>query len=179
MRPKAASPERVLVSAVNIVHHVARLKSPNLNDCWATALAVIMGRHSIDGVNHVKSLARSAGVQLRPNGSLDPQSITALAGAVHLYRHDTRNIRLTVPLFARLLARRAVAAFGEFDYPGSVFQTESMQHAVALYRLVGSGIDEGTTISVMDPADGTIHDFKFKRFVDDVADIEFVLSLSR
>jgi hypothetical protein len=162
---------------INIRYPVARLRQPDDdNDCWATAIAVITYRHSIDGINHVKALARANGVPVTTEGKLPPESILGLARSVHLFCHDIRfRGKLSVAFIARLMARGPIAAFGLFKYAGAVYK----EHAVALYQLVGTGTREGTKIYVMDPQDGRSRDFKFSVFDDVVATIDFIFSRCR
>jgi hypothetical protein len=162
------------MAKLNYFHHVAHITQPNPNDCWATAVAIVMGRHSVAGVAHVKNLAMAGGVQINQDGTLPPASALALARVVHLFCHDTRFPRgLTVPFLEKVMLRSAAAAFGFFNYPTL---PAARQHALVLFGLTGDGSPRGTKIHIMDPTGAKTPMIDFEYFDSNIADVEFILS---
>lgn len=160
--------------SIDIRHHVAHLQQANPHDCWATAIAMVMGRHSSAGVDHVKSLTRALGVVPEADGSMSPESVPRVARAVRLACHDFRaGRRLTVGLLERLMTPSAIAVFGGVNYPS---QMSAMNHVLALYQLVGDGRPGHTMVYFIDPYDGrSIHD-DFEAFEGEMVVPDFILA---
>lgn len=158
---------------VNIQHHIAKIFTSRLDDCWAAATAMVMHRHSIAGTDHVKALALAARVPL-DNGTLPDSSVELLARAVRLGFHDFQVRDITLPVLQHLLARGPVVAFGYFNYP---HRPSANKHAVAIYALVGDGTARRTNVYLNDPSAvvNPFHD-DWDHFFNSVADITFVLS---
>ncbi len=160
--------------SIDIRHHIAHIRQANPDDCWATAVAMVMGRHSSAGVDHVKNLARAQGVTLNPNGSLPPEAVPQVARAVHLACHDFRaGRRLTLDLLERLMTPSAIALFGGVNYPS---QLSALNHVLALYQLIGDGRPGHTQVYFVDPFDGRgIHD-DFEAFEGEMVVPDFILA---
>jgi hypothetical protein len=161
------------MAPVNIQHHIAKIYTARLDDCWAAATAMVMHRHSIAGTDHVKALAQAANIPLSA-GTLPDTSVALLAGAVHLGFHDFQSKEITLAVLERLLKRGPVVAFGYFNYPG---RQPANKHAVAIYSLIGDGSARRTRVNLIDPS-ATVNPFHddWEHFMQSVADITYVLS---
>ena len=139
---------------IHIAHSIGSVRQPRLNDCWAAALAMVVGqrggRHL--WVDNVRRIATDAHIQLNRDGSLprgNAANVRRLAGALHLRFHDVMSQSFTISLMETLLRPGPLAVFGDFDYDG-----QQRFHVIAVYRLFGDGTSAGTTISYIDPYAG-------------------------
>ena len=123
---------------MNISHSVNAIRQPNLNDCWATASAMVLRLHGPNAVDEVKR--RASAVRLFPNGSIRPESVHTLARTLHLRFKDlTHPLQpLSTNILTQVLAGSCAAAFGSYNYPGVPTST---QHVLLFYRLHGSDTD--------------------------------------
>ena len=160
------------MSKLNIHHHVTAIKQPTLTECWATAVAMVLGFSPEDGVAKVKAMARSGGVNPAGDGGLDPHMVPMFARAVHLNCHEVLKIPQTPQAFAQLLRHGPAAATGMFYSVRSV----SGLHVVTLYAMKGAGTPGGTEIYFVDPGTGHRGHDNFKKFVERDAAIDYILS---
>jgi hypothetical protein len=159
---------------IEIRHHITHLQQANPDDCWATAIAMVMGRHSSAGVDHVKNLAQSQGIVPNPDGSMPPENVSRVARAVHLACHDFRSgRRMTLDLLQSLMEPSAIAVFGGVNYPS---QRTSLDHVLALYQLVGDGRPRHTMVYFIDPFDGRSFHDNFERFEGEMVVPDFILA---
>ena len=163
---------------IHIRHHIAAIVINNEYDCWAAATAMVMRRHSQAGVDHVKSLAHSAGVVL-DQGTLTENSVQRLAHAVHLKFHALRE-RISLRRMEELLRRGPLVAFGQFGQDTN----QVTKHAVAIHSLIGTGTSRHTKVYLVDPSPSNpVHSYSdtWENFGDDTravgsAAIEYILS---
>ncbi len=131
--------------AVDINHHIPHIFQGDNNYCWATALAMVMGRHSIDGAFHVVDLVTAAGVP--PPGShanLDGRYVRQVIRAVHLRQFPSPS-----PVTAESLASHLRSG------PCALFVKLAGVPPPNLHVLVLSGIrgdgSESTMLTIHDP----------------------------
>lgn len=142
---------RCLGMAYQINHHVPHIRQSNRHDCWAAALAMIMGRHSNAGTEHVKQLCREHGILPNSNGRLPPENVPGACRAVGLHCHDLRGRSFpTVDEMAGLMRLSAIAAFGQVTY-----EEGAEDHVLVFYSLSGDGNQFGTDLRILDPYTGT------------------------
>jgi Papain-like cysteine protease AvrRpt2 len=156
---------------MNINHSIAPIRQPNLNDCWATCSAMVLGLNGLSGVAEVKR--RAHGVSLYPNGSIRPSAVPPLASRLHLHLQNLKSPpqELTVAILTRALSRSAAAAFGEYVYPGA--PTSSM-HVLLFYRLSGS--DTNPMIYFVDPYTGSSFNYLMDEFNEGMGSVDYFLS---
>lgn len=154
------------MSRIRIAHSMGSIRQPSENDCWAAALAMVIGRRGGRPVwvNHVKRDAVAAGVRLNPNGSLpnrNTPNTNRLATALGLRMHNVMSRSFNLALVQTLLRPGPFAILGDFEYSGA-----QRFHVVAVYRLFGDGSADGTTISIVDPFDGRYANHVWSSFYD-------------
>ena len=158
---------------VNIRHHISNITTPNDDDCWAAATAMVMKRHSSAGTDHVKNLARAANIPL-DQGTLPDESVPLLARVVRFAVHDFQTEEVTLAKMTELLGRGPVVAFGFFNFPGD---KPAFKHAVSVLGLEGDASDRGTIITLNDPSsDRNPFSDDWEHFAVHVADITFLYS---
>lgn len=147
--------------AYNIAHHVSTIIQPSATDCWAAALAMIMGRHSNSGTAHVKQVCAEHSVL--PNGArrLEYEDVPRACRALQLRCHDIR--RMAYPTLEQLAAwmrAGAIAVFGDVD-----FEVRREDHVLVFNRLYGDGNEFGTSIGMIDPYNGRVisHSYSVNR----------------
>ena len=155
---------------MNISHSIQPIRQPNLNDCWATAVAMVLRLQGTDVVNDVKR--RAARITLNPNGSIPPQSVRALAGAVQLnfLNLQTPPQPLSTTLLTRVLRNAAAAGFGEYNYPGAPTAT---QHVLLFYRLSGSDADP--MVYFIDPYTGRRYNYLVSEINEALGSVDYFL----
>jgi hypothetical protein len=149
---------------VHIHHHIATIRIDNDSDCWAAATAMVMRRHSAAGTDHVKSLVRSARIPLEADGTIPDSSVQLRA---------IPRAPLTLRDLEGLLQRGPVAAFGFFNIENVPV---ALQHAVAMYSLIGDGTSQRTTLNLIDPKSSMNPcRYSWERFDLQIADITHLL----
>jgi hypothetical protein len=164
------------ISLCHPIHNVP-MRAACLNDCWAHAVAMMLGRGSEAGVEAVRQRAARAGVTFDSTG-VSPSSVSALARAVHLNHVDYTTPARRAPSLrelARLLAHGPVVVLGLFTVPG---QPNPVPHAVTVFGLRGDGSDRGTEVSAVNPADGATFRDDFEHFITGVVRVDYILARS-
>lgn len=135
------------MSAVNISHHVTQIYQLDVTECWACAIAMMTGRHSHEGANHVRDLAMEANLVV--SSVLSSGNVQALARATRLAYHPSPQV--TVGNFSSLLRRGPIVIMGTFNHHGA-----ARLHAVTISGLQGDGTPTGTQIKINDPWRGVL-----------------------
>jgi hypothetical protein len=156
---------------MDINHLVTAIRQPNLNDCWATCAAMVLGLNGLSGVAEVKR--RAHGVPLYPTGAIRRRSVPTLASRLHLSLQNLHSPpqALTVAILTRALSRSAAAAFGEYVYPGV---PTSPMHVLLFYRLSGS--DTNPMIYFIDPYTGGALNYLMDEFNESMGSVDYFLS---
>lgn len=131
---------------MEISHTVYPLRQPHLNDCWATATAMVLRMQGPDAVAHIKR--RAARVHLNRNGSIPAASVPELARTLNLRSTNLQNPpqSLNPTNLSQVLRASCAAAFGSYNYPGVPTSTD---HVLVFYRL--SGPDNNPMVYFVDP----------------------------
>ncbi len=138
------------MSEININHRINRIQQPSEFSCWAACLAMMIesGGQKCYSVQGVILHARTNGVTLNPNGSLE----TSRANMDHLqtaFGIRVLSNRGTVRI-ADLVPRLTIAPIilmGGFNYAD---RSSPMNHAVVMGGMWGDGGDD-TGLSIVDP----------------------------
>ena len=157
---------------MNVSHSVHPIRQPNLNDCWATAAAMVLRLDPAQGVDEVKRRVQSL-VRLRPNGSIASDQLSALGRALHLVVDDVRSHSLTPTRLVRALRRSAAAAFGTYYFPGAPVAESTQMHVLLLYRLTGR--DDNPMVSLVDPYTGRRISYLLAEFNEGVGSVDFLV----
>ena len=155
---------------MNINHPVRSIRQPNLNDCWATCSAMLLGLDGLTGVAEVKR--RALGVSLYPNGSMRPASVPSLARHLHLHLKNLKSPpqMLSPHALTQVLHTSAAAAFGTYVYPGV---PTSVMHVLLFYRLSGS--DTNPMMYFIDPYTGQSYNYLMDEFNEGLGTVDYFL----
>ncbi len=152
-----------------IKHHVAQITQPQgSNDCWAAVIAMLIGRHSAAGTEHVKSVVRSrAGSYIQANGTLNPSSVRQVA-SIFGFRTQSFGLErdLTVPLLEQYLRNSACGVFGLMDFAGA----QSLNHAMVIngINIRNRGSESDTLVYYIDPFLGSLDFSSFENYFSSV-----------
>jgi hypothetical protein len=135
--------------SINIMQPTTHIWQVDPEFCWAAALAMITGRHSMDGVLHVMDMATAAGVRnLGTNPRLSAADVQRVVHALHLRRFPAPS-PLTVDSLAAHLRQGPCALF-------VALRSRPMPngHVYVLSGMRGDGTDS-TMLTLQDPYQAT------------------------
>lgn len=155
---------------MHISHHVSPIRQPNINDCWATATAMVLRLNGISGVTDIKR--RAASVRLNHNGSIPSTSVNSLATALGLNFRNLANppLSLSPGILARALRHSCAAAFGQYNYPGAPNATN---HVLLFYSIQGR--DENPMVYFIDPYTGRRYNYLVDEINQSLGSVDYML----
>lgn len=161
---------------VDLGSQVSPIRQPNLNDCWATCCAMVLGLRGPSAVEEVRRRAVAGHVRLvvfgYQAGSCPSDQVPALASALNLRFLNVRQPPQPVSLeiLRQVMASGPAAAFGEYNYPGA---PTSRMHVLLICR--AQGPDQNPMISLVDPYHGRRLDFRMAEINESLGSVDYYL----